>query len=573
MPDINALYDEWLQKATKDPDLITELNGIKGNDEQILDRFYKPLEFGTAGLRGVIGAGTNRMNYYTVCQATQGLADFLNEKFETPSVAIGYDSRIKSEYFAKSAAGVLAANNIKVYIFDELQPTPCLSYAIRKFNTNSGIIITASHNPSKYNGYKCYDENGYQMTDDEAFAVQECIKKVNCFTDIKSMNFDYALNSGKIIYMGEDVIDDFLNDIQVQCIHPEVFRESKLNIIYTPLNGTGNKPVRKILEKCGVEKISIVPEQEMPDGNFPTCPYPNPEIRQAFDEAIKLAEKKRVDLLLATDPDCDRVGIALPDGNGGYTLMTGNEVGVVLLNYILSERSANGTLPKNAVAAKSFVSTDLAEKIANKYNCRFKNLLTGFKYIGELITQLEDEGHSGDFIMGFEESYGYLIGTHARDKDGVVASMMICEAVAFYKQQGKSLIDVLNEIYEEFGYYKNIVKSYEFDGAAGMQKMNDIMDALRSNGPAAIVSSKVIKADDYLESTSKDLITGEETKIDLPKSNVLSYKAENGCSLIIRPSGTEPKIKAYATAVGTDPADVENTANKILQEADLLMQI
>ncbi len=573
MPDINALYGEWLQNATKDPDLMTELNSIKGDDEQILDRFYKPLEFGTAGLRGVIGAGTNRMNYYTVCQATQGLADFLNEKFEMPSVAIGYDSRIKSEYFAKSAAGVLAANNIKVYIFDELQPTPCLSYAIRKFSTSSGIIITASHNPSKYNGYKCYDENGYQMTDDEAFAVQECIKKVNCFTDIKSMDFDDALSSGKIIYMGKDVIDDFLNDIQVQCIHPEVFRESKLNVIYTPLNGTGNKPVREILEKCGVEKISIVPEQEMPDGNFPTCPYPNPEIRQAFDEAIKLAEKDGADLLLATDPDCDRVGIALPNDNGGYTLMTGNEVGVVLLNYILSERSKNGTLPQNAIAAKSFVSTDLAEKIANKYNCRFKNLLTGFKYIGELITQLEDEGNPGDFIMGFEESYGYLIGTHARDKDGVVASMMICEAVAFYKQQGKSLIDVLNEIYEEFGYYKNIVKSYEFDGVAGMQKMNDIMNTLRSNGPTTIVGSKVIKADDYFKGTSKDLSTGGETKIDLPKSNVLSYKAESGCSLIIRPSGTEPKIKAYATAVGTNPADVEDTANKILREADLLMQI
>ncbi len=569
--EIKKLYDEWLKNANADPDLIAELKEIGGNDEEINDRFYTELEFGTAGLRGVIGAGTNRMNVYTVCRATQGLADFLNAHYENPSCAIGYDSRIKSDYFSKEAAKTLAANGIKVYIYEELEPTPCLSYAIRKFGTQGGIILTASHNPAKYNGYKCYDYNGYQMTDEEAAETYEYIKKVDYFTGIKSMDFDEAVNSGLIEYMGQDVIESFLDEVQKQCVNPGICEKAGLKVIYTPLNGTGNKPVRRILSRIGVKDIYIVPEQENPDGNFPTCPYPNPEIRQAFELALKVAEGNDADILLATDPDCDRVGIAVNDGNGKFELMSGNEVGAMLLNYLLSQRKANGTLPEHAVAAKSFVSTDLAQEIAKKYGCEFKNLLTGFKYIGELITKLEAEGRADDFIMGFEESYGYLAGTHARDKDAVVGSMLICEMAAYYKSQGKTLLEVMADIYAEFGYYCNTVKSYEFDGAAGMKKMQQIMDNLRKNPPKDLAGAEITYTADYETSVEKDLEAGTESKIDLPKSNVLAYKAKGGSGLIVRPSGTEPKIKAYITAIGTDKASAEEKAEKLIAEANSIM--
>lgn len=569
--EIKKLYDEWLKKADADPDLIAELKEIDGNEEEINDRFYTELEFGTAGLRGVIGAGTNRMNVYTVCRATQGLADFLNAHYENPSCAIGYDSRIKSDYFSKEAAKTLAANGIKVYIYEELEPTPCLSYAIRKFGTQGGIILTASHNPAKYNGYKCYDYNGYQMTDEEAAETYEYIKKVDYFTGIKSMDFDEAVKSGLIEYMGQDVIESFLDEVQKQCVNPGICEKAGLKVIYTPLNGTGNKPVRRILNRIGVKDIYIVPEQENPDGNFPTCPYPNPEIRQAFELALKVAEGNDADILLATDPDCDRVGIAVNDGSGKFELMSGNEVGAMLLNYLLSQRKANGTLPKHAVAAKSFVSTDLAEEIAKKYGCEFKNLLTGFKYIGELITKLEADGRAGDFIMGFEESYGYLAGTHARDKDAVVGSMLICEMAAYYKSQGKTLLEVMADIYAEYGYYCNTVKSYEFDGAAGMKKMQQIMDNLRANPPKDLAGAQITYTADYETGVEKDIESGTESKTDLPKSNVLAYKAKGGSGLIVRPSGTEPKIKAYITAIGTDKASAEEKADKLIAEANSIM--
>lgn len=569
--EIKKLYDEWLKNANADPDLIAELKEIGGNDEEINDRFYTELEFGTAGLRGVIGAGTNRMNVYTVCRATQGLADFLNAHYDNPSCAIGYDSRIKSDYFSKEAAKTLAANGIKVYIYEELEPTPCLSYAIRKFSTQGGIILTASHNPAKYNGYKCYDYNGYQMTDEEAAETYEYIKKVDYFTGIKSMDFDEAVNSGLIEYMGQDVIESFLDEVQKQCVNPGICEKAGLKVIYTPLNGTGNKPVRRILSRIGVKDIYIVPEQENPDGNFPTCPYPNPEIRQAFELALKVAEGNDADILLATDPDCDRVGIAVNDGNGKFELMSGNEVGAMLLNYLLSQRKANGTLPEHAVAAKSFVSTDLAQEIAKKYGCEFKNLLTGFKYIGELITKLEAEGRADDFIMGFEESYGYLAGTHARDKDAVVGSMLICEMAAYYKSQGKTLLEVMADIYAEYGYYCNTVKSYEFDGAAGMKKMQQIMDNLRANPPKDLAGAEITYTADYETGIEKDLENGTERKTDLPKSNVLAYKAKGGSGLIVRPSGTEPKIKAYITAIGTDKASAEEKAEKLIAEANSIM--
>lgn len=569
--DIQALYNEWLEKATGDSDLTAELESIKGNDDEILDRFYRSLEFGTAGLRGVIGAGTNRMNIYTVGRATQGLCDFLNKNYENPSIAIGYDSRIKSEYFSKEAASILAANGIKVYLYDELEPTPCLSFAIRHFHTSSGIILTASHNPAKYNGYKCYNPKGYQMTDEEAAETYDFIQKVDYFTGIKKTDFDKAVEDGMIEYIGEEVIELFLDEVQKQCINPDIVKNADLKVIYTPLNGTGNKPVRKILERIGVQQVFVVPEQENPDGNFPTCPFPNPEIKQVFEIGLEMNKNIGADILLATDPDCDRVGIAVPDKSGELVLMSGNEVGAMLLNYILSQRSEKGTLPESAIAVKSFVSTDIAQVIAEKYNCSFKNLLTGFKYIGELITNLEEEGRADDFIMGFEESYGYLAGTHARDKDAVVASMLICEMAAFYKTKGMNLVDVMNSLYDEFGYYNNSVQSYTFEGAAGMEKMADIMDTLRKNPPKTISDLSVTAVSDY--KTSKTVFSdGSEEVIDLPKSNVLAFALENANKVIVRPSGTEPKIKAYITAIGDSKESSAELCEKLIAAANEFMK-
>lgn len=570
--DINALYNEWLEKADADPDLKVELENIKGNDDEILDRFYRSLEFGTAGLRGVIGAGTNRMNVYTVGRATQGLADYLNDNYDSPSVAIGYDSRIKSDYFSKESAEILAANGIKVYIYDELEPTPCLSYAVRKLKASGGIIITASHNPAKYNGYKCYNSKGYQMTDDEAAQTYEYIKKVDYFTGIKKVDFDSALSDGKIEYIGEKLIESFLDEVQKQCINPDIVRKADLKVIYTPLNGTGNKPVRKILDRIGVKNVYVVPEQEKPDGNFPTCPFPNPEIKQVFELGLEMNKEIGADILLATDPDCDRVGIAVPDDSGKLVLMSGNEVGAMLLNYILSQKKEKGLLSDNSIAVKSFVSTDLAEVIAKKYNCKFKNLLTGFKYIGELVTNLEAEGKASDFVMGFEESYGYLAGTHARDKDAVVASMLICEMAAYYKTKNMNLVDVMESLYEEFGFYANVVESYTFEGASGMEKMASIMDGLRTNAPSKIAGYDVVSVSDYEASKIVFANGRADEKIELPKSNVLAYGLTDGNKLIVRPSGTEPKIKAYITAVGKSREEADSIAAKLIDDANEFMK-
>ena len=560
------LYTQWLEKATADPDLQAELQAIAGQDEEIRDRFYRSLEFGTAGLRGVIGAGTNRMNVYTVGRATQGLADYLNAKYGHPSVAIGYDSRIKSDLFSKEAAAVLAGNGIKVYLYEELEPTPCLSFAVRQLGAQSGIILTASHNPAKYNGYKCYNKNGYQMTDDEAAETYHYIEKVDYFTGIKKANFDAAVADGTVEYIGEKMMTAFLDAVETQCMNRGVCQKADLKVIYTPLNGTGNKPVRAILDRIGVPHVYVVPEQELPDGNFPTCPYPNPEIKQAFELALKMNENIHADLLLATYPDCDRVGIAVMQG-GKVRLMSGNEVGAMLLNYLLEMRKQKGTLSQNSVAVKSFVSTDLAQAIAARYGCTFKNLLTGFKYIGEVVTQLESQGRADDFVMGFEESYGYLAGTHARDKDAVVASMLICEMAAYYKLQGLSLGDVMDKIYVDYGYYDNAVVSYTFEGEAGMEKMAGIMNHLRQNPPKSLGGSPVVKHSDYQSSLSTDLVSGKSTPIDLPKSNVLEYKAENGCKLIVRPSGTEPKIKTYVTAVAADKAVAQKMGQQLIDES------
>lgn len=566
MNNVNELYSLWLEKANSDPDLKGELENIKGNEDEIFDRFYKSLEFGTAGLRGVIGAGTNRMNVYTVNQATQGLADFLNSKYKNPSVAIAYDSRIKSDLFAKGAAGVLAANGVKVYFYPELVPTPMLSFAVRRLKCQSGIIITASHNPAKYNGYKCYDPNGYQMTDEAALKTYEYIQKVDMFTGVKTMDFDKAVADGLIEFIGQDIYEEFYAAVQSVCVSPDACKNAGLKVIYTPLNGTGNKPVREILKRIGIENVTVVPEQEYPDGNFPTCPYPNPEIKQAFECAIKLSETQPADLLLATDPDCDRVGIAVHH-NGEFRLMTGNEVGAVMLEYLLSRRKALGTLPENPVAVKTIVTSELVTAIAKKYNCEIFDLLTGFKYIGELITKLEAKGEADRYIVGMEESYGYLAGTHARDKDAVVASMLICEMASYYKTCGKTLIDVIEALYKEHGMYLHHLLNFAFEGASGMAKMQKMMTELRNNPPAVIGGEKVIVTADYETSVSKDVETGKSTEIDLPKSNVLSYKLPAGSGVIVRPSGTEPKIKVYITSCAPSKELAEKKAALI--EADM----
>lgn len=572
MNDINKLYDLWLSSAVADKDLIPELEGIKGNDEAILDRFYKNLEFGTAGLRGVIGAGTNRMNVYTVNQATQGLADYLNESFESPSVAIAYDSRIKSKEFAESAAGVLAANGIKVYIYPELVPTPMLSFAVRRLNCSSGIIITASHNPSKYNGFKCYDPNGYQMTDEAAEKTYNYIQNIDMFTGVKTMDFDDALAEDMVDFIEDWLYDEFYNKVLSCRVNADAIKKSGLKIIYTPLNGAGNKPVRKVFKMVGIKDVTVVKEQEKPDGNFPTCPYPNPEIRQAFECAIETAKGTDADLLLATDPDCDRVGIAVRDGDD-YVLMTGNEVGAMLCEYLLSNLKEQGNLPENPVVVKSIVTTPLIETICKEYDAEVADLLTGFKYIGEFITKLEKEGKEDNFVVGMEESYGYLRGIHARDKDAVVASLMIAEMAAVYKLKGISLKQFMDSIYEKYGMYLNTVHNFAFEGASGMQKMSDIMNSLRENAPKSFSQKSVIKVADYQTSKIYDTVSGNEEKINLPKSNVLSYSLEGNSKVIVRPSGTEPKIKIYVTACGNTREEAENLSKTISSDATKLLGV
>lgn len=572
MNDFNGLYKLWLEKTADDAETQAELIAIGDNEEEILDRFYRNLEFGTAGLRGVLGAGTNRMNTYTVCQATRGLADYLNGRCENPCVAIGYDSRIKSDVFAKQCAGVLAANGVKVYIFPKLMPTPMLSYAIRRLGCDGGIVITASHNPSKYNGYKCYDPSGYQMTDEAALATYGCIQKVDMFEDIRSIPFDEAIENGFVEYIPDEVAEEFYSLVLQKPINPDVIRESDIRIIYTPLNGTGNIPVRTVLERAGFRNVAVVKEQEMPDGKFPTCPYPNPEIRQVFELALEMTKTEKADLLLATDPDCDRVGIAVLTGDE-YVLLTGNDVGVLLAEYMLSARKEKGTLPENSLMTKSFVSTKLIDRVAAKYGCRVVDVLTGFKYVGEFISNLEKTGDEHRFIMGFEEAYGYLIGTHARDKDGVSASLMVCEMAAYYKSKGKTLVDVLNDIYAEFGCYVNSLHNFVFEGASGMVKMAELMSKTRKNPPKELAGLGILEVHDFEEGTVTDTATGKKREIGLPKSNVLAYTLPDGNFAIVRPSGTEPKIKVYITGCGKTKEAAQKLADNLGEAMKKLLGI
>ena len=550
---VNQQYKLWCERATLDADLVAELKSIEGNDEAISDAFYKDLEFGTGGLRGVIGAGTNRMNVYTVGKATQGLAAYVNSVTPNGKVAIAYDSRIKSDVFARDAAAILAANGIKVYIYKELMPTPMLSFAVRHLKCDAGIVVTASHNPSKYNGYKAYGNDGCQLGLEAADYVLSIMNSVDIFDGVKRVDFDTALAEGKIEYIGDDVIDAYLAAVEDRRVNRDIDM-SKLNVVYTPLHGSGNKPVRAILSKIGATSVTVVPEQEKPDGNFPTAPYPNPEIRQAFECALKLAETVKPDLLLATDPDADRVGIAVPNGDE-YRLFTGNEVGALLLEYILKCRRANGTLPQNPVAVKTIVTSDVCLKIAADYGCELRDVLTGFKFIGEQIGNLEAAGEEERYVFGFEESYGYLAGTYVRDKDAVIASMLICEMVAYYKSVGKNLVEVLSDLYDKYGYYYCSQKSFTCEGQAGMKQIAGIMDRLATNPPAEVEGVKVARFDNLNKSESLDIASGKITAIDLPKSNVLCFYLDDGSSLIVRPSGTEPKIKLYISAVGATDGD------------------
>lgn len=562
--DIKKLYNEWLENAVEDKDLTAELESIKNNEDEIYDRFYTALKFGTAGLRGIIGAGTNRMNIYVVRQATQGLANYVLKKYGKGSVAISHDSRIKADLFMNEAARVLAANGIKVYITSELQPTPVLSYLVRYFKCQAGIMVTASHNPAAYNGYKAYGEDGCQMTDVAANTVYDEISKLDMFKDVKIADFDEAVSNGMIEYVDESVYDTYLEKVMEQQVNPGICEGADLKVVYTPLNGTGNKLVRKVLGKIGVKDVIVVPEQELPDGNFTTCPYPNPEIKEALAKGLELCEKEQPDLLLATDPDADRVGIAVKDYDGSYRLISGNEDGVMLTNYILSCKKASGKLPEKPVVVKTIVTTKLINKLCEKYDCELKNVLTGFKYIGEVILNLEKKHEENRYLFGFEESYGYLSGTYVRDKDAVVASMLVCEMAAYYKKQGKSLAEVIDGLYEEFGYYLNQTYSFEFDGAAGMQKMADIMTAVRDNIPKSIAGYDVVKVSDYLLKKETEIATGSAADIELPKSNVIALHLSGDNAVIIRPSGTEPKIKLYITSVGKNKADATEICEKLV---------
>ena len=569
MNDVKMLYDLWVEKTADNPEINAELLAVKGNDEEILDRFYRNLEFGTAGLRGTLGAGTNRMNTYTVCQATQGLADYLNSRVENPCVAIGYDSRIKSDVFARQCAEVLAANGVKAYIFPKLMPTPMLSFAIRRLKCDGGIVITASHNPSKYNGFKCYDPAGYQMTDEAALATYGFIQKVDMFEDIRRIPFDEAMKNGLVEYIPDEVAEEFYSLVMQRPINPEA---RDLKIIYTPLNGTGNIPVRTVLDRAGFRNVKVVREQEMPDGTFPTCPYPNPEIRQVFECALEMTKEEKADLLLATDPDCDRVGIAVLTGDE-YVLLSGNDVGVLLAEYMLSQRKEKGTLPEKTFMTKSFVSTPLITRVAAKYGCKVVDVLTGFKYVGEFITNLEKTGDEHRFIMGFEEAYGYLIGTHARDKDGVSASLMVCEMAAYYKSKGKTLVDVLGDIYAEFGAYCDKLYNFVFEGASGMVKMAEIMAQTRENPPKELAGLDVLEVYDFDEGMITDTVTGEKRETGLGKSNILAYTLPDGNFAIVRPSGTEPKIKVYITGCDKTKEGAEKLASDIGNAMKTLLKI
>lgn len=560
--DIEKNYLKWCDRANGDPDLAEELLGMAGQMEKIEDAFYRELEFGTGGLRGVIGAGTNRMNIYTVGRASQGLANYVIGQFppEARRIAIAYDSRIKSDLFARTAAGVFAANGIEVMLYPELMPTPCLSYAVRRLSCAAGVVITASHNPASYNGYKVYGEDGCQITKAAAKAILAEINRLDIFDDVSSMSYEAGIASGKIQMIPDEVLTDFLEAVKAESVLGDAPADKDAAIIYSPLNGTGLVPVMRILRETGFTNITVVSEQEKPDGLFPTCPYPNPEIREAMELGIRYAKEKQAELLLATDPDCDRVGIAVRDENGEYVLLSGNETGMLLLDYICQRRTATGTMPEDPVMMKTIVSIDMAERIAAHYGVRTVNVLTGFKYIGEQIGMLEKQGKQDAFIMGFEESYGYLAGTYVRDKDGVNASFLIAEMFAYYKAKGMTLLERLNMLYREYGVCLNTQHSFNFDGSAGFERMQRIMDGFR-NCTGKIGSFSVAEVLDYSQGLD-----------NLPKSNVLKFRLDGNCSLVVRPSGTEPKLKCYLSISASDRAAAEAAETLLAAAVEEIIQ-
>lgn len=560
---ITAEYDRWLKYGRENQELIEELLEMKAQEEKIQDAFYKNLEFGTGGLRGILGAGTNRMNVYTVAKASQGLADYVNEKFseEQRSIAVSYDSRIHSKDFAETAAQVFAANGIQVYIYDELMPTPCLSFAVRELGCAAGVMVTASHNPGEYNGYKVYGADGCQITTEAAKEIYEKIERNDIFTQVSQISLEEAKDNHKVNYIPAAVYEKFLQCVQEQSVLGEKEEIDKnVSIVYSPLNGTGLKPVLDSLKRAGYGQITVVKEQEKPDGRFPTCPYPNPEIREAMSLGMEYAKKVHADLLLATDPDCDRVGIAVVNPKGEYQLLSGNETGLLLLDYICSQKMKHAAMPEHPVLVKTIVTTDLAEKIADKYGVQTVNVLTGFKFIGEQIGLLEKEGRKSDYIFGFEESYGYLSGTYVRDKDGVNASVLICEMFAFYKTKGVNLLDKLKELYAEHGYCMNQLHTYKFQGEEGMHRMENIMEQLR-NGAFSLKTGTIKEVLDYKTGIG-----------NLPKSNVIKMVLENGSTLVVRPSGTEPKLKIYTSILGSDQESVKPVDEEIVRSIEKLFE-
>lgn len=546
-------YSRWCKAELVDFDLKRELTEIAGDEDAIRERFAASLNFGTAGLRGTLGVGTNRMNIWVVRQATQGIADWVKTKGGSQTVAISYDSRLKGWNFARDAASVLAANGIQVRLYDELMPVPALSFATRYYNCNAGIMITASHNPAKYNGYKAYGADGCQVTDEDAAVVYAAIQKTDVLGGAKFMSFAEGVEKGLIRFVGDDCKEAFYAAVESRQVRPGICKTAGLKLVYSPLNGTGLVPVTRVLKDIGVEDVTIVKEQEYPNGYFTTCPYPNPEIFEALEKGLALAKETGADLMLATDPDADRVGIAMRTPDGEYELVSGNEMGVLLLDYIAAGRKEAGTMPERPVAVKSVVSTQLADKVAEHYGVELRSVLTGFKWIGDQIHRLESKNEAERFIFGFEESYGYLAGTYVRDKDAVVASMLICEMAAYYRSIGSSIKARLEEIYETYGHYLNAVDSFEFPGLSGMEKMSGIMEALRKNPPKELAGYAVTKVTDFEQAET----TG------LPRANILLFALENGETVIVRPSGTEPKIKTYFTTKGKGMDEAKKEKEKL----------
>lgn len=566
-------YKAWLESSTIDERTKEELRALT-DQKEIEDRFYKNLEFGTGGLRGKIAAGNNRVNRYTVGKATQGLATYLVKNFENPSAAIAFDSRNYSDVFAETAARVLAANGVKVYLYESLRPTPMLSFTVRHLKTQAGIVLTASHNPKEYNGYKVYGSDGGQVTDNAADEILGYINDIDLFNDVKIISKEEAMEKGLIVYIGEDVDNAYYEQVESLVVNKEMVKEkaSDLKIIYTPIHGSGNIPVRAMLKRLGYTNVHVVKEQELPDGNFPTAPYPNPEVPQVFDLAVEMAKEVGPDLIFGTDPDCDRIGVIVKEDSGEYKVLTGNQVGVLLSEYMLNARKETGVLSTKDTLIKTIVTTEMAARVAENYDAQIMNVLTGFKYIGEKIEQFEQTG-SNNFVLGFEESYGYLSGGFVRDKDAVIAATLIAEMALYYKTQGKNLAQALHDLFEKYGYYKENLISITMEGKDGQEQIATMITNLRENMPKEVNGVRVAVSEDYKLSKHVDYLVGTSADIDLPKSNVLKFILEDNSWFVVRPSGTEPKVKIYASVVGVDAADADSKCDAFVESIKKLLNV